>query len=417
VEFDVLVVNDAGCALDGLIEADERVTLVQGSGLGPAAARNAGIARAVGELVVFTDDDVIPQPGWLRAAVAALQRAPDAVGVVGRVDSPPFDPLYEHSVRGDGLGNFLTCNVVYRRAALGRVGGFDTGYPYPHAEDRDLGYRLHEVGALVYEPQMVVLHPPRPVGFRQIVQRGRFVESEWRLHNRHPQTRPPRWSARWGPLIRLARNWQRLHSEQHVIGGSPRRALRFAMLASAQLLVALAVTLRGPDSSAAAYPSVVGGVPRPRVAWIGTAPAPDGDPAGRASLIMEALARRGCDLDWYATGPHEELCERLEAFPGVRLINFDTGWRSGRSYSRHRFSNALTELASRAWARRRLASLLLEQHRRQPYDAAYQFATMHLGGIGRHIGELPPLIVHAVEGDHGKSGISDHRPSIDMVRE
>jgi cellulose synthase/poly-beta-1,6-N-acetylglucosamine synthase-like glycosyltransferase len=34
VEFEVLVVNDAGCALHELIEADERVGLIQGAAPG-----------------------------------------------------------------------------------------------------------------------------------------------------------------------------------------------------------------------------------------------------------------------------------------------------------------------------------------------------------------------------------------------
>jgi glycosyltransferase involved in cell wall biosynthesis len=392
-EFEIVVVNDAGCAVDAIVDGDERITLVQGAGRGPAAARNAGIARAVGDVVAFTDDDTIPEQGWLQAAVGALGRFPDALGVVGRVTSPTYDALYEHSVCSEGLGHFLTCNVAYRRKVLESLGGFDTGFPYPAAEDRDLGYRMQEIGWLHYEPQMIVVHPPRRVGIREVARRGRFVESAWRLHYKHPQTRPPRWSLRWGPLIRLARRWQHLLTEDKVVQGSPRRAMRFALLALAQLVVALAVTLRGPTLSPDHCPPDASDTRRLRIAWVGAEPERGGGVAGCAWLLMEALASGGCQLDCYAGGPYQELFRRLAPLPGVRLVNFDTGWRYDRWYSKHRASKILTGLGSRVWGRRRLASLLLQQHRRYPYDAIYQFSTIEVFGMRRNLSQLPPLIV------------------------
>jgi glycosyltransferase involved in cell wall biosynthesis/GT2 family glycosyltransferase len=395
VRFEVIVVNDAGCEVDSVVESDPRLTFVRAQGRGPATARNAGIARAAGEIVLFTDDDAVPQPGWLQAAAAALERSPNVLGVVGRVESPPFDPLYEHSVAGDSLGNFLTCNVAYRLAVLKQLGGFDTGFPYPAAEDRDLGYRAQEIGDLVYEPEMIVLHPPRPVRVREVARHGRFVRSEWRLHHRHPQTRPPRWSLRWGPFIRLARGWQRLLSDASVIRGSPTRALRFILLASAQLLVALEVTLRGspfaPDRSPV---DLTGEKRRVRLAWIGAEPQRGGGVSGCAWLLLQALSQQGCDLDCYAGGPHDELRERLSHLPGVRLINVDTGWRYNRWYSSHNITKLLTGLGCRVWERRSLSRLLLAQHRRHAYDAVYQFSTIEIFGMRRHLDELPPLIIH-----------------------
>jgi glycosyltransferase involved in cell wall biosynthesis len=103
---------------------------------------------------------------------------------------------------------------------------------------------------------------------------------------------------------------------------------------------------------------------------------------------------KGCDIDCYEIGPRDELSQRFTLLDGVRLINFDTGWRWNRWYSNHHLSALLTGMASRAWGRRRLSSTLLEEHRHQPYDAIYQFSTIEVFGLRRHLAELPPIITH-----------------------
>jgi hypothetical protein len=50
--------------------------------------------------------------------------------------------------------------------------------------------------------------------------------------------------------------------------------------------------------------------------------------------------------------------------------------------------------ASRAWGRRRLASLLVQEHRLEPYDVIYQFSTIEVFGLRRHWSQLPPLVIH-----------------------
>lgn len=395
VPFEVIVVNDAGCPVDEALDGDERVQVIDGPGRGPAAARNAGIACASGDIVLFTDDDAVPQTGWIGAALAALGGDPDAVGAVGKVESPPFDPLYEHSVRNDGgVGNFLTCNAAYRRSALEAVGGFDEGFPYPAAEDRDLGYRMQGLGRVVFAPGMVVTHPPRPVRIVDVVRRGRFLESEWRLHTKHPQTRPPRWSVRWGPLVRLVRHWQRLAIEDGTIAGSPRRAVRFAAMALGQLGVALWVTLRAravAPPSVARHDAADAGL---RIAWVGPTPRRGGGAAGCAWDVVSGLADLGCEIDCFLVGDHDQLPRELHTLPGVRVVNLDTGWRYDRWYSNNPITKVFTGLAASAEGRRRLASILVEQHKTHPYDVVYQFSTIELFGLRRHLASLPPLVLH-----------------------
>src|SRR5437868_5684485 len=49
----------------------------EGDHAGPAAARNAGWRAARGAVIAFTDDDTIPDPGWLAAAVPVFERDGD----------------------------------------------------------------------------------------------------------------------------------------------------------------------------------------------------------------------------------------------------------------------------------------------------------------------------------------------------
>lgn len=52
---------------------------------GKSRALNRAIGQAQGALLVFTDDDVVPEPGWLQAYIDAARAHPDIDGFAGRV--------------------------------------------------------------------------------------------------------------------------------------------------------------------------------------------------------------------------------------------------------------------------------------------------------------------------------------------
>src|SRR5205085_3656137 len=94
--FEVVVVDDG--SEDGTIDAVQRVAqsmsytlrLVEQPHLGPAEARNAGVAAASGRLIIFLDDDVIPDARLLEEHVGAHADATDLV-VVGPMSPPAAD--------------------------------------------------------------------------------------------------------------------------------------------------------------------------------------------------------------------------------------------------------------------------------------------------------------------------------------
>jgi len=49
---------------------------------GVAYARNRGVEVARGEILAFTDDDCVPEPGWLRAMAERFASDP-TIGLVG----------------------------------------------------------------------------------------------------------------------------------------------------------------------------------------------------------------------------------------------------------------------------------------------------------------------------------------------
>jgi glycosyltransferase involved in cell wall biosynthesis len=160
---------------------------------GPAAARNAGWRAARGDILAFTDDDTIPDPGWLRAGLAAF--VDGVVGATGQIlmPLPPTPTDYERNEAGLEQAEFATANCFYRRDAIVAVGGFDERFTTAWREDADLFLTLLERagknghrGRLVHAPEAIVVHPcrPAPWGISLVQQRKSLFNAL--LYKKHP---------------------------------------------------------------------------------------------------------------------------------------------------------------------------------------------------------------------------------------
>jgi GT2 family glycosyltransferase len=195
--WELVVVDDGSSppVAEDLEEAPAGWRLVRGGGNGPARARNRGWREARGRLVLFTDDDIEPSPDWIESACAYLEAHPDAVGVEGPVDSPPYDRLRAMSVESHEPGGRLGGNLGFRREVLEQLDGFYEGFPFPHCEDYDLAFRAEAVGSIGFVAGMRVLHHPRDMSAGQLARRGRLGASEMVLFQRH--------RARYGRIRRI----------------------------------------------------------------------------------------------------------------------------------------------------------------------------------------------------------------------
>lgn len=142
-------------------------------------ARNLGIERAVGDVVIFADDDVLIGPDYVEAHLGAHERHGPRTVVLGpRHRTLAFDgeaptPAdFELAERDDRIADLDGAAVethespwifVYSCNFSVTLGGpqlfFDDSFSGWGLEDTELGYRLHHVGyRIVEEPWAQVLH-------------------------------------------------------------------------------------------------------------------------------------------------------------------------------------------------------------------------------------------------------------------
>lgn len=241
---------------------------------GPAPGRELAWRAARAPVVAFTDDDCQPEPEWLEAGLAALQRQGPAV-VVGRtVPDPEQVHLlvdFSRTQRVDDARFAQTCNVFYRRADLEAVGGFDPAFTTPGGEDTDLALRVEALGSpRVFAAGAVVRHDVRPTSLRATLRETLRWTDVPLLYRKHPAARRESLHRRvfWKPShppaallllglaataarrrpepLLLALPWVRFRTHVWPVARGPRR--RWALLPGALAVDALEVAVMARGS-------------------------------------------------------------------------------------------------------------------------------------------------------------------------
>jgi glycosyltransferase involved in cell wall biosynthesis len=193
--YEILVVRDDDNEALGELPGDLQIRFITLPAPGPAMRRNRGWQEARGELIVFTDDDCRPSPGWLESMLEAYRNGPgEDVVLEGRTEPDPDEAhLYHGLARSMEVYGpnrwYPTCNLAMPRSLIERLGGFNEELAF-WGEDTDLGLRAEGVGArLVYVDEAVVWHCVHVRSLRAALKDATVRHAEAEVLARHPDQR------------------------------------------------------------------------------------------------------------------------------------------------------------------------------------------------------------------------------------
>lgn len=196
-ELDVVVVDNAptGDATERLVRTTfPEMRYFREPRPGLDWARNRAICEARGEVIAYTDDDLVVDPGWVHALAAIFADNPEAMAVTGLV--VPYELETEAQFLFEQYGGFgrgferrwalvslasgqraaakcgntavfgTGANMAFRRSLFAQIGAFDpaldVGTVTHGGGDLEMFFRVLKEGhVLVYEPSAVGRHRHR----------------------------------------------------------------------------------------------------------------------------------------------------------------------------------------------------------------------------------------------------------------
>jgi polysaccharide pyruvyl transferase CsaB len=171
-EFEVIVVDDGSddntegivAMINDQCPRTDAIKYTRQSNLRQAAARNNGVRHATGEVVIFIDDDIMVQPGWLKAHADFHAAHPEKEAMaVGHITWPPkpkpnrfmrwleavgYMPNYKGLSDGDATDfwHFYTGNLSMKKEWFNKL-NYDEHFKAYGYEDTKFGYELMQKGA------------------------------------------------------------------------------------------------------------------------------------------------------------------------------------------------------------------------------------------------------------------------------
>ncbi|MFG6079120.1 glycosyltransferase family A protein [Paracoccus litorisediminis] len=198
-----------------------------------SVARNAGIAQAAGDIVLFIDDDALAAPRWIERltqpfedarviAATGFTRGPDGLSWQVRAERinasgqgraiPVTSPTLLGPENGTAISTVGT-NCAFRRSALTAIGGFDPSFAY-FLDESDVNLRLaarFPEGLTAVIPEAEVIHGLAP----GVARAAAGVPSDLQAIGRSAAI----FATRHGGDVSWLRHAQRVRLLRHMVAG------------------------------------------------------------------------------------------------------------------------------------------------------------------------------------------------------
>jgi glycosyltransferase involved in cell wall biosynthesis len=205
--FEVIVADDGSS--DGTAEMAEafeapfRLRVLRLEKSGHAAAQNAALELAEGELCLLLDDDVIASPELVAAHIEGHRRSPMAIGVGALTQEPvAARDWYAHAyargwaehyaelaTREASWNDCYGANLSFPTSVIREIGGVST--EIPSAKDFELALRLRAAGCTpVYLPDAHGVHDDQKRSDRMLADARRAGAMHVELSRRFPDVAP-----------------------------------------------------------------------------------------------------------------------------------------------------------------------------------------------------------------------------------
>ncbi|HVN63505.1 MAG TPA: glycosyltransferase, partial [Candidatus Binataceae bacterium] len=247
--FEVVIVDDGSRDRTAEISADfPEFRLIRQPNKGLSVARNVGMHAARGEIIAYTDSDCVVDPHWLTLMIRTLtEKNFDGCG------GPNYAPHEEermaaccaaspgapcHVLVGEDRAEHLAgCNMVFKKSALLKIGGFDPQFTAA-GDDVDICWRLLDAGfRLGFCPAAFVWHFRRNTIKAYYGQQRGYGRAEALLY--------PRYTGRFNLMGQIAWRGTIPGIARTIPGGSRKRVRWTAATAADQTVFDPQLTLLG----------------------------------------------------------------------------------------------------------------------------------------------------------------------------